>query len=136
MRLTGNFIQILVEANKWSTTIAGQLFRYNANRKYFAGSDEKNQKWFKVRSIFLLFNAAAVILRMLIMSYSTVLQTDKSYNRSDMSLCVMMLFICLVPAERYRVRGNFPEEFITFFNQVIQVQTIETRGKSSRICKL
>lgn len=133
MLLTGNFIQILVEANKWSTTIAGQLFTYNASRKYFVDSDAKNQKTFKVRSMFLLLNAAAVILRMLIMSNSTVLQTDKSYNRSDMSLCVMMLFICLVPAERYRVRGNSPEDFIAFFNQVIQVETIETRGKSSRI---
>lgn len=132
MLLTGNFIEILVEVNKWSTKIAGQLFTYNVTRKCFVDWDKQNKKLFTIRSIFLFFNTAAVLLRMLIMNFSTVNQTDKSKHITDMSFCVMMLFVCLVPAERYRVRGTFPEEFVTFFNQIIQVETIETQGKNPK----
>lgn len=55
MLLTGNFIEILVEANKWSTKIAGQLFTYNVKRLCFVDWDKPNQKLYLV-NLYLNFN--------------------------------------------------------------------------------
>lgn len=128
--LTENFIDVLVNANQWSPKLAGKLIKYNDHKKCFEIYDKNCiKKGYKIRSLFLLFNATALLLRILVINFPRKFQSSKSTNNTDMNLCFMMLLICIVPAERYRVRGKFPDEFATFFNQIIRFEGIHIRGK-------
>lgn len=129
MLLNENFVKILVEANQMSSKVAGHLFTYNVPRKRFEIQDKQVAKaGFKRRSTFLYMNAVALLLRILSIQFTVKAKTDKGNLKTDMNLCIMMLFICVLPAVRYRVRGDFPEYFVEFFNAVIQAETTLIKG--------
>lgn len=75
---------------------------------------------------------------MLLRVQTRIFQTskeDKSNFKTDINLCLMMMLICIFAAERYKVRGNFPDDFVNFFNQVVQAETIFIRGNRNLIVK-
>lgn len=129
MFLSENFVVILAHANKTFPKVAGQIFTYNTKKKIFeVNNKDRATKGFKMRSIFLFSNAAAILFRILNTYFQATTESSQSKLKTEMNLCMMMLFGCVVSAERYRVRGNHPENFVTFFNQVIQVETRLNQG--------
>lgn len=129
MLLSEHFVVILAHANKTFPKVAGQIFTYNTKKKIFeVNNKDKATKGFQMRSIFLFSNAAAILLRIISTYFQANDESSQSKMKTEMNLCMMMLYGCIVPAERYRVRGYFPENFVTFFNQVIQVETRQNQG--------
>lgn len=129
MILDENFVEILIDANQMSSKVAGHLFTFNVQKKCFKlRNNDGARTGFKRRSMFLFLNSSALLLRILSIQFIPSTETDKDNLNTEMNLCIMMLFICILPAERYRVRGNFPEYFVGFFNAVIQVETTLIKG--------
>lgn len=132
MLLTENFSKILAEANTMSPRVTGHLFIYNSKRNRFETRSNNAKNGFKARSFFLFVNGGAVLLRILNSNVSGCnTEACKGTVTTDMNLSIMMMLVCIVIAERYRVRGTNPDDFATFFNQVIQVETLLRRGKNS-----
>lgn len=134
MLLTENFVEVLAEANKLSRNIAGQIFTYNTKRQMFEVLNAKrSSNEFKNRSVFLLFNTVALLLRILTRKHITRKHTGLIDAQTEVNLCVMMMFACILPMGRYHVRGKCSSNFTTFFNQIIQVEKRFIRGKKCTI---
>lgn len=131
MLFTDNFIKILVEGNRISPIFAGQLFSYNVDKKYFVSRvTERTRAGFQMRSYFAVFNAAALLLRILWTTFSKNINSNINKNNSNTHLCIMMMLVCLVPAGRYQFRCKYPEVFAKFFNEVIQFEASQTNCKN------
>lgn len=128
MLLTKNLVEIFVQANQMSPKIAGQLFTYETKRQKIEIKEMKGGKnGYKTRLIFLLLNAAVILLR--ILSNTTVGNdaTSRCRVKTELNLYFMVLGSCLVCAERYRVRSKFPEHFVIFFNDIIHAEKGQNR---------
>lgn len=123
MLLTENFIEILAEANQMSSMISGHLFTYSFKKEMFEVKDKQRARiGFKCRSMFLLFNITAQLLRILSLELQTTSGTGKFDTQTDIHMSIMSMFIFSIPTERYRVRGSHPENFSRFFNEVIKFE--------------
>jgi hypothetical protein len=128
MLLTENFVEILAKTNQLSPKIAGHLFVYDKERKMFHVRKKGAKTGFKLRSYFLILNAAALILRTMMMAFQPGKETDNGTSQIYMNMCMMMICSCTVAAGRYHVRGESADVYVLFFNTVIQVEQIHIRG--------
>jgi len=120
MILTGKFLQILVEANKVSPLICGQLFTFIAKDHKFATVNDSHTKCgFRSRWILQLFVTFTYFVRIMILPGMHAGGTNSKFVETN--VCIMVLAMSIVASERHRIRNQFPEDFVSFFNGAIGV---------------
>ncbi len=60
----------------------------------------------------------------------TQLNAHKTGNLVERYMCFLMLFLFGLVGERYRIRGKYREEFTSYFNAAIQLNSKHTNGKT------
>lgn len=133
MKVFQQLLKLLVQANQACPRLAGEIFRYNegkvCNQSITIISGKKAKFGVLIRSLVLLVVSFSMILRI------RHLQMNKAYgnlNASEkvyMNLCVITLFNSILNAERYRVRGYFPEKFASFVNSLFVMEDRYFKGK-------
>lgn len=123
MLLTENFIDIVLKANRVSSKIAGCLLAYDIERNIVEIPNKDVVKArYRMRAKFLFLNAAFLFTRAVSIQLQMSAKTKQSQLNTNLKLCIMMMFACISTAERYRVRGNFPEDYGMFLNRLLQVE--------------
>lgn len=131
MFLSKHFLPILVLANKSSSKISGQMFLYNpTNAVGFEVSTNKRTKiGYQIRYILCVLVAIEELYRILRMMTT---QSSDSYMGSshlETSFCVMFTICSILIAERYRVRGNFSKEYVTYYNSILLSESQYEKGQ-------
>ncbi len=107
-----------------SPKIAGQLFIYNeANAKFEVIKTKWSINGYLARSILMLLVCGTMMDRII----SIKIRPEKS-TEAHSKLCLMMIVSCLLMAERYRIRSKYPNEFVSFFNGVSNLESTLTKG--------
>lgn len=129
MLLSENLLEIWVDAHKTSPKIAGQLLFYNKTKNLAQpfSENKSTKKGFKFRMIFLQAIMASVLLRILDLK----LQSNLDTKTVEINLCLMMLFMCGLLSEGYRIWAYYPNVFLSFFNNLISFE--RKHCQSSRI---
>ncbi len=119
MLLTENFLSVIIRAYQISPNIAGQQLIYNfENQKFEAIHELSTLNGLKRRFILFCLITIATIIR--IIGLKLKMKAPRETNVSvETNICIMILFMFTVVAERYRIRGKFPNDFVDFLNGVI-----------------
>ncbi len=123
MPVLEKFLEIIIQANNSSPKITGRLFAYNTSKNKFELASSKSAKIeFRNRWIFLLLNAAAILLRILDAKFLNAHQVGILNKTVEINICVTLCFICIVIGEGYRIRAKYPEDYLSFLNKTIEME--------------
>lgn len=123
MILTEKLLKILIQSNKISPIIVGQLFTFVTKGHKFATVDGyRATNGFKIRWILLLCISFTFLLRFFMLKLCESSKNSPNVTVMESSVCIMMAFISLVGSERYRIRGLYPQNFVSFFNGAMIIE--------------
>lgn len=130
MSLEGNFLKTLVQANELSPNISGKLYTFDDNNKKFSVVAKTSARTgFRIRWFIILVIALSYIVRVakptLLLNYDDANSTSKLLEKQ---LSIMMIIAPLVASERYRIRCNFPHDFVSFFNSALIMEKAYSSG--------
>ncbi len=129
--ITGNFLDLFIQANKTSSIIAGQLFFYNSNKaqmEIVSGSKGRARKGLQIRYILIILLAVSKLGQILNLKYFVKDHIGIISKTSEINLCIVVLLLSILAAERYRVRGWFPQDYVAFINGTIQIEKSYGQG--------
>lgn len=132
MLIAENCLEILIQANKVSPKIAGQLFLYKPakDKVQLLNKNVGCRKGFKFRWLFMITIAFSIFARIII---STQNNKDVNTNATvEINLCILMLALLLFVIERYRMWTYYPEDFVDFLNGAIKMERKKTAGIISK----
>lgn len=129
MILAENFLQVLIQANEMSPFIAGQLFTFQAKTQKFKVLN-KNQiiNGFQVRWLLFLVISFTFLFRIML-SLSNANNHNMNTTVVEVNVSIMMVVITLIASDRYRIRGSYPEDFVSFFNGTMEIEQKYSKGK-------
>lgn len=129
MLLSENFVEIIIQAKENFSKVAGQLFTYSATKyKFEILKKEGSTNEYQRRWLFLLVVAVNLILR--ILYYKLVHENDKnSYTSGNLNLCIFQLVLVVATTEHFRLRGCFPDAYLSSLNSVISIERNFNDGK-------
>lgn len=130
MTSSKEFVDIIVNANKWSPILSGQLFAWNIKtNKIEILKKNGTRLGFKFRWRFLLFIVASMVVRIVNLNISKTTPNQMETKTVEIKLCIMMIIMCLCVSECYRVWSYFPEPFIAFLNGIIDMDINVKEGR-------
>ncbi len=128
MLVKRNFMEIVLEANKMSPKIFGQLFTCNATKNQIQIlSNPRAKIGFKIRFNLILLNATLQCIRFFNIKYQSSTQINERTTLNTI-LCIRTISILLVSAERYRIRLACSKDFVDFFNGAIYMEMSYTKS--------
>lgn len=109
----------LMRANLLLKHIAGTTIKLNSKTKtIFPNATKGRNSSYIFRSLVLLGVASKMLLSAVGLLLATCTAEDPPV---DILLCAMVFFICLLAGERYRIRGLYPSQLVSFLNQLVSV---------------
>ncbi len=124
-----SFLKIFTRANQQSPKVAGQLFTYNAKYNKFEIVERQGAaNKFKARWIFLQIISATMILRVVDIRLLSQNESRDGNKVAQQNMCIMMFLMCALTGERYKIRGRFPQDYISYFNGVIEFEKKYIKG--------
>lgn len=134
MLLSENFLEILSNANQDFPSISGQLFSYQATTRQTRIIQGRARNGFRARWILLLCVATVMLVQILDNQFLTSDANDISSSKTvKQKMCIMMIFICILTGERYRIRAQYPQEYVSFFNGAVGVEKNYLQGNIPKI---
>lgn len=128
-------LKLLIQANQACPKIAGKIFKCPEGKGYGKIIEIIPGKQAKlgilIRCFILVLVSCSMVLRI---GYLQLNKTNGNSNPSEklcMNLCVLTFFIAIVNAERYRVRGYFPEKFVLIINSLYVIKVRYFKGKNT-----
>lgn len=130
MLVTENFLQTVIQGYQESPKIAGQLLIYNyKNQKFEKVLQKRAQIGLKIRFIVFYFLTLATVVRIMDSNLQMKGNERKGNPIVETNMCIMVLFVFVLFAERYRSRSESPGDFIDFLNGAILLEQKCERGK-------
>lgn len=123
-------LNILIQANQACPRLAGIIIQLNSapskTIRVIPGNIAKAK--ILIRWLVLMFFASLVLLRILILQFNKteVLSTSKNVY---IFLCILTFFMFTTTGERYRIRGYFPGQLVSFVNSLFVMEEQYFRGK-------
>lgn len=130
MIVSQKFLKLLVQAMNLYSLICGQLFTFDVRRQKFVILDKPGAMLgFKARSVLLLLVSITSFIRVIKLMLSNV-HIDNSNNTAvEINISIMLIVINIAASEYYRLRGDYPEDFVTFMNGAMGIEKKYMNGK-------
>ncbi len=123
-------LKLLIQANQACPRLTGKIYKFNKGNTKPVEVIPGNQAKLGVllRCYILVIVSCSMVLRV---GYLQKNKTNGKLNTSEkvyMNLCAQTFFIFILNTERYRSRGYFPENFVTFVNSLSVMEARYFKG--------
>lgn len=124
-------IDVLIQGNQACPRLAGLIIEYqkSPSKRIHIIPGTKAKFGVLIRSFAMICMGFLMLLRILDLQAN---KTEPKLNASEkvyMQLCIITFFTAMVTAERYRIRGYFPEHFTSFVNSLFLMEARYFGGK-------
>ncbi len=137
MLLTENFVQVIIHGYQISPNIAGQQLIYNLQNQTFGAIFERGHIYgLKRRCILFSLLTIATIIRIIDLKRQMKAQNLEGRPSVETNISIMMMFMFVVTAERYRTRSKFPNDFVDFLNGAMVIEKTYGNGKHIKTVNL
>lgn len=128
MTLYRDLLITLIQANQACPLLSGKILHFEPKTLVLLPAQSKTRLWLLFRWILILVFSGEIVFRIAYINLTA--GSDALYpKRIQITLCGLVLLICISIGERYRVRGKSPEEFVEFLHQMFFIETRYFTGK-------